>query len=94
MLALVDTVAGVIWPPVVVNGEESERSWGWLFRRARLSGLDLNQLRGVTSDGAQGLSGYLGRVLSWVNHQRCHFHTIRTQSRTSVVGKLSGRRAA
>jgi transposase-like protein len=86
VLALVDTVTGVIWPPVVVNGEENERSWGRMFRRAKLSGLDLNQLRGVASDGAQGLIGYLGRVLSWVNHQRCQFHLWRNQS-----GELAAR---
>jgi hypothetical protein len=80
VLALVDTVSGVIFPPVVVRGEDSERSWGRAFRRAKLSGLDLDQLMGVTSDGAKGLIGYLGRVLSWANHQRCHFHLWRNLS--------------
>src|SRR5450756_1454017 len=41
VLALVDTVTGLIWPPVVVDGEDSDRSWGRAFRRARLSGLAL-----------------------------------------------------
>ncbi len=86
VLALVDTVTGVIWPPVVVNEEDSERSWGRMFRRARLSGLDLDQVRGLSSDGAKGLIGYLGRVLSWVNHQRCHFHLWRNLS-----GELAAR---
>jgi hypothetical protein len=94
VLALVDTVTGVIWPPVVVAEEDSERSWGRVFRRAKISGLDLDQVRGVASDGAKGLMGYLGRVLGWVNHQRCHFHTIRTQSRFSAIGNLSSWRAA
>lgn len=80
LLALVDTVTGVIWPPVVVGEEDSERSWGRLFRRARLSGLNLDRVRGVASDGASGLIGYVGRVLSWVNHQRCHFHIWRKLS--------------
>lgn len=86
VLALVDTVTGVIFPPVVVKGEDSEQSWGRMFRRARLSGLDMNELRGVVSDGARGLIGYLERVLSWVNHQRCQFHIWRNLS-----GELSGR---
>jgi hypothetical protein len=86
VLALVDTVTGVIWPPVVVKEEDSERSWGRVFRRAKLSGLDLDQLRGVASDGAKGLIGYLGRVLTWVNHQRCHFHLWRNLS-----GELASR---
>ena len=86
VLALVDAVTGVIHPPVVVGGEDSELSWGRLFRRARLAGLDLDQLRGVSSDGAKGLIGYLGRVLSWVNHQRCHFHLWRNLS-----GELAAR---
>ncbi len=85
VLALVDTVTGLIWPPVVVSREDSELSWGRVFRRAKLSGLDLDRIRGVASDGASGLIGYLGRVLSWVNHQRCHFHIWR---------KLSGELAA
>jgi hypothetical protein len=80
VLALVDTVTGLIWPPVAVNEEDSQRSWGRMFRRARLSGLAMEGLRGVTSDGAKGLIGYLGRVLSWVNHQRCHFHIWRNLS--------------
>lgn len=86
VLALVDSVTGVIWPPVVVNEEDSDRSWGRAFRRARLSGLDLESLRGVASDGAKGLIGYVGRVLSWVNHQRCVFHLWRNLS-----GELASR---
>jgi len=86
VLALVDAVTGVIWPPVVVNEEDNQRSWGRMFRRAKLSGLDLEGLRGVASDGAKGLIGYLGRVLSWVNHQRCHFHLWRNLS-----GELASR---
>jgi len=86
VLALVDAVTGIIWPPVVVNEEDSDRSWGRVFRRAKLSGLDLEQLRGVASDGAKGLIGYLGRVLTWVNHQRCHFHIWRNLS-----GELTSR---
>ena len=74
VLALVDAVTGVMHPPVVVTGEDSGRSWGRVFARAQQSGLDLDQVRGVTSDGAGGLTGYLARRLSWVNHQRCHFH--------------------
>jgi transposase-like protein len=84
VLALVDAVTGVIFPPVVVPEEESERSWGRVFRRARLSGLDLAQLRGLTSDGAKGLIGYVSRVLFWVNHQRCLFHIWR-----NLGGELS-----
>ncbi len=80
VLALVDMVTGVIWPPVVVNEEDSELSWGRVFRRARLAGLDPDQLQGVVSDGAKGLIGYLGRVLGWVNHQRCQFHIWRNLS--------------
>ena len=86
VLALVDAVSGVIWPPVVVNEEDSDRSWGRVFRRAGLSGLDLDSLRGVTSDGAKGLIGYLGRVLYWVNHQRCQFHIWR-----NLGGELASR---
>lgn len=74
VLALVDAVTGVIHPPVVVEGEESARDWCRVFARAKQSGLDLDEVRGVTSDGAGALTGYLSRKLSWVNHQRCHFH--------------------
>jgi hypothetical protein len=86
VLALVDCLTGVIFPPVVVGGEDSESSWGRVFRRARTSGLDPDRVRGVTSDGAKGLIGYLGRVLSWVNHQRCVFHLWRNMS-----GELASR---
>ena len=74
VLALGDTVSGLIHPPVVVEEEESASAWGVLFRRAREAGLDLDRLGGVTSDGAQGLLAYLGQALSWVRHQRCVWH--------------------
>ena len=80
VLALVDSASGLIWPPVVVDGEEEAKSWGALFQRARQAGLDLDELRGVTSDGAKGLIGYLNHVLVWVNHQRCVFHLWRNLS--------------
>ncbi len=74
VLALVDSVTGLIWPPVVVTGEDSEDSWKSLFVRAKQAGLDPNVLRGLVSDGAKGLIGYLNRALVWVNHQRCVLH--------------------
>jgi transposase-like protein len=74
VLALVDTVSGLIHPPVVVEEEESAGAWGVLFWRAREAGLDLDCLGGVTSDGAQGLLAYLRQALSWVRHQRCVWH--------------------
>jgi len=89
VLALVDSASGLIWPPVVVAGEEEAKSWEALFERARQSGLDLDELRGVASDGAKGLIGYLNQVLVWVNHQRCVFHLWRNLSGelASVVKK-------
>ncbi len=80
VLVLVDSVSGLIWPPVVVEGEESQASWKRLFQRASQAGLDLQKLRGVTSDGATGLLGYVNRELEWVNQQRCVFHIWRNLS--------------
>ncbi|RPJ26005.1 MAG: hypothetical protein EHM35_15210, partial [Planctomycetaceae bacterium] len=57
VLVLVDSVTGIVYPPVVVEGEESEQSWQRLFARAQRAGLPIGRLRGVTSDGASGLSG-------------------------------------
>jgi transposase-like protein len=74
VLALVDSVSGVIWPPVVVEGEEESEAWGKLFGRAQGAGLDPDALRGVVSDKANGLLSYLQRVLVWVNQQYCVFH--------------------
>lgn len=80
VLALVDSASGLIWPPTVADGEESATPWEALFERARQAGLDLDELLGVASDGAKGLSGYLNLVLVWVNHQRCVFHLWRNLS--------------
>jgi hypothetical protein len=86
VLALVDSASGLIWPPVVVDGEEEAKSWDALFERARQAGLELNELRGVTSDGAKGLIGYLNHALVWVNHQRCVFHLWRNLSKELAAG--------
>jgi hypothetical protein len=74
VLVLVDNVTGVIWPPVVVAGEEAAEAWGAVFERAKQAGLSLDVLRGIVSDGATGLIGYLNKVVVWVNHQRCVWH--------------------
>jgi len=74
VLLVVDSVSGVIWPPVVAAGEEGEEPWAQVFERARQAGLPLQALRGVTSDGCHGLMAYLRHQLQWVNHQRCVWH--------------------
>src|SRR6266540_2092896 len=74
VLALVDNVTGVIWPPVVVAGEETAAVWAALFTRAEQAGLVLSELRGIASDGATGLESYRRQALPWVSHQRCVFH--------------------
>jgi hypothetical protein len=89
VLLLTDSVSGVVWPPVVVPGEEAARPWQRLFVRARAAGLNRDDLWGVTSDGASGLSAYLRRHLSWVNHQRCVWHLWR-----GLGGALAAQAAA
>jgi hypothetical protein len=84
VLALVDSVSGLIWPPVVVPGEDKEAYWQVLFERAKQAGLDPDGLRGLVSDGAQGLIGYLNKALVWVNHQRCVLHIWR-----NLAGELA-----
>jgi hypothetical protein len=74
VLALVDTVTGVVWPPVVVAGEGAAAAWETLFERAEQAGLVLRELRGLASDGATGLESYRRRALPWVSHQRCVVH--------------------
>jgi hypothetical protein len=89
VLLLTDSVTGLIWPPVVVAGEEASAAWEELVRRAQAAGLVLDDLRGVTSDGARGLSGCLEKLLGWVNHQRCVFHIWR-----GLAGELARQAAA
>lgn len=74
VLLLADSVTGLLWPPVVAKGEESAGPWQRLFERARQAGLDWESLRGVTSDGAQGMIAFLRQRLAWVQHQRCVWH--------------------
>jgi hypothetical protein len=81
VLAVVDSVSGVVWPPVVATGEESEEGWRQLFERARAAGLDLQGLYGVTSDGSHGLLAYLREGLKWVSQQRCVWHLWRGLAR-------------
>jgi len=74
VLLLADSVTGLVWPPVVADREDQAAPWRRLFERARQAGLDWHGIRGVTSDGAQGLSAFLGAALAWVQHQRCVWH--------------------
>jgi len=73
-LILTDSVSGLVFPPLIARGEESAQAFRRLFARSEQAGLDLMQLRGVTSDGAQGLTSYMKRSLYWVQHQRCVWH--------------------
>ena len=81
VLAVVDSVTGVVWRPVVATGEESEEGWRQLFRRAKVAGLELHGLYGVTSDGCHGLTAYLRAGLKLVTHQRCVWHLWRGLAR-------------
>lgn len=74
VLALVDPLSGVVWPPVVAAGEGAAAHWAALFERAAQAGLVLAELRGLASDGAVGLESYRRQALAWVSHQRCVFH--------------------
>ena len=91
VLLVVDSVSGLIWPPVVVEGEERGGSWRQVFERARQAGLDLDQLRGVTSDRAKGLLAYLRQALSWAHHQCCVWHLWRNlgSERASATAKAT-----
>ena len=91
-LIVVDSVTGVIWPPVIAVGEESEKAWQSLFERARQAGLHLEYLRGVTSDGARGLLAYLNGTLTWVQQQRCVWHIWRNLS--SEIGEAAAQAAS
>jgi hypothetical protein len=100
ILLVVDSVNGLVYPPFVAQGEEAAGPWERLFGRAQQAGLDLSALRGVTSDGAQGLLAYLQRGLTWVQQQRCVWHLWRNLGRElsraanqAAVG-LSGEAAA
>jgi len=89
VLLAVDRSTGLIYPPVVAPGEESAGSWKKLFTRARQAGLDLDAVRGVTSDGAPGLLAYVSRGLDWAYHQRCVWHLWR-----NLAGELSSAASA
>lgn len=96
LLALVDSVSGLVWPPVTVDGEAAPAPWETLFRRADVAGLDLHAVRGLTSDGAPGLEAYRRAQLPWVSHQRCVFHLWRglasafAQAVTTATTGLTG----
>jgi transposase-like protein len=81
LLTLTDSVTGVVWSMAVAAGEEAAASWEKLFDRAQEIGLLLEELNGLTSDGAQGLLSYLRESLSWVHHQRCVWHVWRNLAR-------------
>jgi hypothetical protein len=74
VVVLADSVTGLLWPPVVAERADQAAPWQRLFARAREAGLDWQGLRGVTRDGAQGLSAFLGHTLAWVQHPRCVWH--------------------
>ena len=100
VLLVVDSVSGLVYPPMVATGEESAGPWQRLFERAQQAGLDLAALRGVTSDGALGLIAYLHRGLAWVQQQRCVWHLWRnlggelSRAASQAAAGLSGEAAA
>lgn len=99
VLLLADSVTGLLWPPLVAKGEEQAGPWQRLFERARTAGLDWDSIRGVTSDGAQGVIAFLRQTLAWAQHQRCVWHLWRnladdlaqaaTQAAAHVAGELA-----
>lgn len=91
VLLVVDSVSGLVYPPLVAKGEATEGPWRRLFEQAQQAGLDLEMLRGVTSDGAQGMIAYLRRGLAWVQHQRCVWHLWRNLG--SELSRAAGRAA-
>jgi hypothetical protein len=94
VLALVDNVTGVVWPPVVVAGEGAAAAWETLFRRAEQAGLVLSELRGIAGDGAPGLESYRRRGLPWVSLQRCVFHLWRGLSGAMATAAATAATAA
>jgi len=40
MLMLRDSVTGLLWPPVVAEGEQAAEAWAQLFEQARRAGLE------------------------------------------------------
>jgi hypothetical protein len=74
VLLLTDSVTGIVFPAVVASSERQAADWAPLFARAAQAGLDPDTVRGITSDGATGLTAFLERDWTWVNHARCHFH--------------------
>ena len=93
VLGVVDSVSGVMWPPVVASGEKSEENWRQLLERARIAGLQLPGLYGVSSDGSHELLAYLRRGLPWVSQQRCVWHLWRGLARELAAGQRSGAEA-
>jgi transposase-like protein len=91
VLLVVDSVSGLIYPPVVAEGEENAGPWRRLFGRAQQAGLELDAVRGITSDGAVGLLDYLRCSVGWVHHQRCVWHVWRKVGQEIA---RAGRRAA
>jgi hypothetical protein len=100
VLLVVDSVSGLVYPPLVAQDEASARPWQRLFERAQQAGLDLDALRGVTSDGAPGLLAHLRRRLAWVQQQRCVWHMWRSlggelaQAASKAAEGLTGAAAA
>jgi hypothetical protein len=92
VLLVVDSVSGVIYPPLVAQGEAAAQPWQRLFERAQQAGLDLARLRGVTSDGAAGLLAYLRQGPFWVHQQRCVWHVWRNLS--AALGTAASKAAA
>jgi hypothetical protein len=80
-LMLVDYSSGLVFPPVVVEGEESAVYWEQVFDRAEEAGLDPVTLNGITSDGSNGLLSFLRESLPAVHQQRCIWHLWRNASR-------------
>lgn len=74
VLLMTDSVTGVIWPPVVAIGEETEAAWQAPLAAGARSRVGHETIAGGSSDGARGLLSYLRRGVSWLQQQRCVWH--------------------
>ncbi len=90
VLIAVDSVSGLIYPPVVAQNEERADGWGGLLEARPSHGAGPAEAARYLLGWGQRALAYLRNALAWVEPQRCVWHLAEPERRSGAGGESGG----